>query len=1207
MGALLLGVAPVRAQTVTASDTASLNTAIAEINAGTATTINITGNITLNASLTAINTSNAITINGNGNTISGGGTQRGLFVDGGTVAINNLAIAQTVAQGGNGGNGGGGGGMGAGGALFVAAGAAVTVSNVSLQNNSAIGGAGGGTGRGLQPGGGGGLGGNGGAGGYVGRVNDAGGGGGIGAGAKGGNAGANGSPGIVGGATGGGAGYGSSGGANGGGGGGGNSSSTSGSAGGGGIGGGSGGGVTNGGAGGFGGGGGGAVGGGYTGGRGGFGGGGGGGAYGGAGGFGGGGGAVAVFSFASGGGAAGGFGGGNGSAYGGSGGGGLGAGGAIFVQQGGSLTLAGSLTINGNTVTAGAGGTGGSAFGSGIFLQGNGTLSFAPAAGQTQTMSDVIADQTGSGGTGGNAGSWSLVKSGAGTLVLSAANTYSGGTTITGGLVNFSALANFGSGTITLDGGGLQWASGTTTDISSRLNAFGAGGATFDTNGNNVTLASALSGAGGLTKAGLGTLTLSAANTYSGGTTVTGGLVDFSALANFGSGAVTLDGGGLQWASGTTTDVSSRLGAFGAGGASFDTNGNNVTLASALSGTGGLTKMGAGTLTLSAANTFAGGTIVSAGTLQLSGAGSLGDIAGATTVTGGTLDLGGTTQTQNGGLALTGGTIQNGTLKSAGTFALQAGTITAALTGAGSLVKTTSGTVILDGVNSYTGGTTVAGGTLEVGDITAPGASIAGNTVVESGATLAGHGTVGGNVTNTSGGIVAPGGTIGTLTVGGNYTQGSTSTLQIEVSPTGASRLNVSGTASLAGTLALVYDPGIYTTKTYTILGAGSVNGTFSTVTGTPPPGISQALDYSATEVDLALSGSSIAVAPTNDTVFTALRTAAVLDAQAANDALLGHLVSVHLGAGSVSLGAGLAATAPSQVAFNGAAAGLNGVMPDLPRRVAEKGGWFQALGAFSTLEGSGGTPGFSSTGGGFLAGFDRAVNAHLLAGVAAGYSHTDLSETSGSSGRLDTPRLALYGSSAWGRFALDGTVGYAHDFIDATRPISAAGETASSSHGGDEATGALQASARFDAGDITFAPLAGLDYVHLAEGGFSEGGAPGFDLTTAVANADSLRPFLGAAAATTLTTRSGFVVLPQLQVTYSHELLYSAPNSVVEVGGGAFTVSGVMPARDQLTLSGSLSMLLDTRLAVYAGYQAVASTGNYSTQTVSGGFILKF
>jgi len=53
--------------------------------------------------------------------------------------------------------------------------------------------------------------------------------------------------------------------------------------------------------------------------------------------------------------------------------------------------------------------------------------------------------------------------------------------------------------------------------------------------------------------------------------------------------------------------------------------------------------------------------------------------------------------------------------------------------------------------------------------------------------------------------------------------------------------------------------------------------------------------------------------------------------------------------------------------------------------------------------------------------------------------------------------------------------------------------------------------------------------------------------------------------------------------------------------------VSGVMPARDQLTLSGSLSMLLDTRLAVYAGYQAVASTGNYSTQTVSGGFILKF
>jgi autotransporter-associated beta strand protein len=111
-------------------------------------------------------------------------------------------------------------------------------------------------------------------------------------------------------------------------------------------------------------------------------------------------------------------------------------GGAVFVMQGGSLTLAGPVTANGNSVAAGNGGGSGagngSAFGAGMFLQGNGTINLQPGGGQTQTISDVIADQTGSGGTGANAGSWALSLSGGGTLVLNGANTYSGGTTVTG-------------------------------------------------------------------------------------------------------------------------------------------------------------------------------------------------------------------------------------------------------------------------------------------------------------------------------------------------------------------------------------------------------------------------------------------------------------------------------------------------------------------------------------------------------------------------------------------------------------------------------------------------------------------------------------------------------------------------------------------------------------------------------------------------------
>src|SRR5262249_47374862 len=161
---------------------------------------------------------------------------------------------------------------------------------------------------------------------------------------------------------------------------------------------------------------------------------------------------------------------------------------------------------------------------------------------------------------------------------LSATSTYTGGTTVTGGQINFNALASFGTGNITLNGGGLQWASGTTSDVSPRLGALGAAGGTFDTNGNNVSLTAVLSSPRPFPKTSPVPPALSATSTYTGGTTVTGGLINFSAFASFGTGNITLNGGGLQWAGVSTLDVSSRLGALGAAGGTFDTNGNNVSL-----------------------------------------------------------------------------------------------------------------------------------------------------------------------------------------------------------------------------------------------------------------------------------------------------------------------------------------------------------------------------------------------------------------------------------------------------------------------------------------------------------------------------------------------------------------------------------------------------------------------------------------------------
>ena len=689
------------------SNDATLRAAITGANSGDR--IVFQNNITLSADLPLVQTNVAIV--GNGNSLSGNNQFRGLFIgafSGSTqvpvaVSVQDLAITNTTAQGGAGGIGsaGAGGGAGLGGALFVANQATVTVSNVSLTANVAVGGNGG-SGGGLIGGGGGGMGGSGANGGGGGA---SGGGGGLGFGASGGGPSTGGQPGIASGASPGGdgassiglpgGGPGGSGGAFGGGGGGGSAGFIR-AGGGGGVGG-----IT------------GTL---DTGGNGGFGGGGGGGDQAGSGGFGGGG--SSAFTVGGGGGfggggagsstgplvfGAGGFGGGNGSGStgGAGGGGGLGAGGAIFVQQGGNLTLGGPLTVNGNAVTGGTGAAaavGGSALGAGLFLQGNGTLTLSPGAGQTQTVSDAIADQTGSGGTGGNAGSYSLQKQGAGTTVLSGINTYTGGTTVSAG---------------TLQG----------TTASLQGNIVNNAAVAFDQSGNG-TYSGTIIGTGSLTKSGTGMVTLAGSSTYQGGTTISGGTIAINNASALGTGVVRLSGGNLTSAATVTlaNDITFTAGA----GVIAAATGTTLTLApntvsfSLVPDTvmtfGGAAD--AGTVVYSAATSFitnvAFSTVVAGGTLR-AGANTFGSLTGndrATTVVnaGATLDFNDfastVTNLQGAGSVLTGAS-------AAAAITVAQGNFSGAIGGAGQLVKTGAGTLMLTGANTYSGGTTVSGGTLQ--------------------------------------------------------------------------------------------------------------------------------------------------------------------------------------------------------------------------------------------------------------------------------------------------------------------------------------------------------------------------------------------------------------------------------------------------------------------------------------------------------------
>ena len=242
---------------------------------------------------------------------------------------------------------------------------------------------------------------------------------------------------------------------------------------------------------------------------------------------------------------------------------------------------------------------------------------------------------------------------------------------------------------------------------------------TVDNTGTNSILSGVISGTGvSLSKLGAGVLTLTGNNTYTGGTSI-----DTVSTLVAGNAATS----GVLGTGGITNN----------GVLSFKRS-DAITVADVISGTGIVKQEGTGTLTLSGTNAYEGGTQVNAGTLAISIDRNVGAVPAMVdpdniTLNGGTLRFltGFTTLHANRGITLGAG---NGTLS---TDASVTANYNGVIAGTAGLTKSGSGTLTLTNVQTYTGTTTISGGTLNVGDGSDALAALGANTLsIGTGATL---------------------------------------------------------------------------------------------------------------------------------------------------------------------------------------------------------------------------------------------------------------------------------------------------------------------------------------------------------------------------------------------------------------------------------------------------------------------------------------
>jgi len=561
-------------------------------------------------------------------------------------------------------------------------------------------------------------------------------------------------------------------------------------------------------------------------------------------------------------------------------------------------------------------------------------------------------------------------------------------------------------------------------------------------------------------------------------------------------------------------------------------------------------------------------------------------------------------------------------------------------------LNVSGGSITLLGLNTYTRNTTVDDGVLIVngqivGDLTINGGILGG--------IVGGVGPVG-NLSHN--GARAPGKSIGTMTVAGDYTQNPGATLEIEINDAGASDLlDVAGAATInGGRVLVVAEPGAYTAgTTYTFLTASSVTGEFDDITE-GVIGFDTTLVYNPDSIQFYLTSHYINQARTFNqravagyladhvgtatgdflTVLTELDTLYGDSARAAMDSMSGELypslstVGIentdrflrNLAARLRARGLGLAMTGgPGSLATD-----VNWNDSDMTVRAQDSCDctehrptcwkpWAEGFGIGASIAGNGNASGLGYSTGGVTFGIENDLTEKTLFGVVGGYANTYVAlDERVDRATIDSGQVGVYLNHTNDLGYATAIAAFDASSYDTRRQvvIGEIARTANAGYNGSDFSFYLETGRCYQLRRAHLQPYAALQYIQLHQNDFIESGAQSVDLSVGGVHADSFRGLLGTRLVSFMRTNSGRLLSLEGRALWRHEFLDEArvlDATFTGQPGPAFVINGVNVDRDAAILGGGVGFCLAQGAKLFVDYDLLVSE-NYTAHAGSGGLM---